>query len=98
MTSALSAENNMPDSYEIQQNQKLNKTKCVSFKKMLLLTKERCAKETKPCCCQTAANCKTHEGKIMLVKLKIVEGHISFAGIQEKVKGFAVGKYCKCDI
>ena len=34
----------------------------------------------------------------MLVKLKIVEGHISFAGIQEKVKGFAVGKYCKCDI
>ena len=87
---------NMNYSYEVQYIEG-NKKKIVSYKKMPLLSmEEMCANEGKPFCGQTFTKCKTHKEDKVWVRLRIVDGHVSFIDSKKNVTKTAVGKYCKC--
>ena len=94
--SAFSVRYNMNYTYEVQYIEGYKK-RIVSFKKMPELSiEEMCANEGNPCYGQTVTKCKTYKEDKILVRLRVVDGHVSFVDSKSKAKKIAVGKYCKC--
>ena len=94
--SAFTYVHNKKYSYEVQYIEG-DKNKIVSYKKMPELSLEKmCVNEEEPCCGQTLTKCKTYKEDKIWVRLRVVDGHVSFVDSKNKVTKSAVGKYCKC--